>query len=144
MSRHTNVGCAIWDWPRWVTLSVGGRNLWWALYTSPEVKRMPPGLWHGGVAALAEAARVDTAEGSTALDELLERGLAAHDPLARVIRLTELPDRGERAPNGRVVRSWWTRPDGLSSSPEMSLRAFSTSSSARCRRPPQVGRSIGG
>jgi hypothetical protein len=109
VSRYTSLGCGLWDWPRWGSLSLGGRNLWLALYTSPEAKRMPPGLWHGGVGSLAETAHVELHDAMEALDELLGRGMVEHDPATRVMRLTELPDRLERAPNGRCIRGWWAK-----------------------------------
>jgi hypothetical protein len=94
VSRYTSVGCGLWDWPRWGPLSLGARNLWLALYTSPEAKRMPPGLWHGGVGTLADAARVELVDALDALDELTGCGLVVHDPHRLV---------------GRAVRGWWGR-----------------------------------
>jgi hypothetical protein len=43
------------------------------------------------------------------LRELVECGLVEHDNRARIIRLTTLPDRGERPNNGRTLKMFWKR-----------------------------------
>lgn len=109
MSGYTMLGCGLWDWPRWPPLSYEARNLWLAIYTSPETKRLVPGLFHGGLSSLAEASKMGYQDAASALGQLEERQLAEVDPVSRVIRLTELPDKHERAPNGRALRGFWNR-----------------------------------
>lgn len=109
MSGATRLGCSLWDWDRFVVLSYPSRNLFLALYTCPNVKRSIPGLFHGGIASLAESSRMAPDEVVAALDDLVRRGLAEWDRDHHVIRLTALPDTLERPMNGRVLHSWWTR-----------------------------------
>lgn len=121
MSSYTRLGAHIWSWEPWTSLVTPGmddrerfvasnaRLLWLALYTSTEAKRIVPGLFHGSITAMAEAARMPVGDVRDALDRLLERELAEYDLKLRVLRLTELPDAGESPPNGKVIRSWFTR-----------------------------------
>ncbi len=109
MTAFTRLGSSIWDWEPWTELKALPRILWLALYTSAEAKRHVPGLWHGGVPSMADAARMAPDEVILALDHLLERELVEYDPKFRVLRLCELPDAGEYPNNGNVLRSWWTR-----------------------------------
>lgn len=106
--RHTRISPKLWSWPRWTVLDACPRLLWLALYTTPEAKRMPAGLWHGGIGALAEAATMGATDVIDSLGKLLERELIEYDKEKRVIRLTEMPDKGERPHNGSVIRGWWT------------------------------------
>jgi hypothetical protein len=107
--RHTRISPRLWSWQPWVSLpTVHARLLWLALYTTPEAKRMPAGLWHGGIGALAEAATMGADDVISSVSTLLDRRLIEYDKANRVIRLTELPDRGERPHNGSVIRGWWT------------------------------------
>lgn len=109
MSAFTRLGAAIWDWEPWTELAAIPRVLWLALYTSAEAKRHVPGLWHGGIPSMADAARLSPDDVILALDALLERELVEYDRKFRVLRLSELPDAGEYPNNGNVLRSWWTR-----------------------------------
>lgn len=109
MTAFTRLGSSIWDWDPWTDLSGDARVLWLALYTSPAAKRHLPGLWHGGIPSMADAARMTGAAVVSALDELLERDLVEYDAKLRVLRLTQLPDCGEYPANGKVIKSWWTR-----------------------------------
>lgn len=110
MTAFTRLGSSLWDWEPWTELpSAEARLLWLALYTSAEAKRHVPGLWQGGFAAMADAARMPVDVVISALDMLIERDLVEYDRKTRVLRLCELPDAGEYPTNGKVIRSWWTR-----------------------------------
>lgn len=82
---------------------------WIALYTTPEAKRICPGLWHGSIQSVAEAAHMSADLVVNALDVLLEREMVELDRENRVLRLTMLPDAGEGPANGNVIRGWWNR-----------------------------------
>lgn len=117
MSFYTRIGTSLWSWEPWLALEhdtddlIGcrARLLWLAFYTSPESKRIVPGLWHGSIATMADAARMSSEQALRALDRLIEHGLVEYDQKLRVVRLTKLPDAGESPQNGKVLRSWWTR-----------------------------------
>jgi hypothetical protein len=109
VAEFTSLGCGIWGWDRFVALSYASRNLYLALYTCPNVKRTVPGLYHGGIASLAESARMPPDDLLASLNDLIDRGLAEWDRQHHVIRLTELPDGGERPSNGRHLRGLWNR-----------------------------------
>jgi hypothetical protein len=109
LSGVTRVGCGIWDWDRFVALDCRSRILYLALYTSANVKRTVPGLFHGGLGALAEAARMPAQDTVEALDDLIRRQLAEWDKHHQIIRLTELPDAEERPFNGKTILGWWNR-----------------------------------
>jgi hypothetical protein len=109
MTAFTRLGSSLWDWEPWTDLAASPRILWLALYTSAEAKRHVPGLWHGAIPSMADAARMAPDEVISALDVLLERDMVEYDAKFRVLRLCELPDAGEYPNNGNVLRSWWTR-----------------------------------
>lgn len=109
MTAFTRLGSSLWDWEPWTELSAEARLLWLALYTSAEAKRHVPGLWQGGFAAMADAARMPVDVVITALDALIERDLVEYDRKTRVLRLCELPDAGEYPTNGKVILGWWTK-----------------------------------
>lgn len=110
MTAFTRLGSSLWDWEPWTDLpSAEARLLWLALYTSAEAKRHVPGLWQGGFAAMADAARMPVDVVITALDVLIDRGLVEYDRKTRVLRLCELPDAGEYPTNGKVILGWWTK-----------------------------------
>lgn len=109
MSAFTRLGSSIWDWEPWTDLTSPARILWLALYTSSEAKRHIPGLWQGGVPAMADAARMQPDDVRDALDTMLVREMVEYDPKFRVLRLCELPDAGEYPSNGRVIKGWWTK-----------------------------------
>lgn len=109
MTAFTRVGSSLWDWEPFTNLSNDGRVLWLALYTSGEAKRHVPGLWQGGIASMADAARMERDPVVSALDECLVTGMVEYDQKARVLRLCQLPDAGEYPSNGNILRSWWRR-----------------------------------
>lgn len=110
MTAFTRLGSSLWDWEPWTDLpSVEARLLWLALYTSAEAKRHVPGLWQGGFAAMADAARMPVDVVIGALDVLIDRDLVEYDRKFRVLRLVELPDAGEYPTNGKVILGWWTK-----------------------------------
>jgi hypothetical protein len=115
VSGFTRLGCGLWNWEPWIALDPICRNLWLALYTSGEARRCVPGLFQGGIALIAEAARRPTEETIAALDRLLDAGMAEYDDRVRVLRLTApvpntpLPDAGEFPFNGNVVLGWWNK-----------------------------------
>jgi hypothetical protein len=110
LSNYTRLGGNLWDWQPWVTLdSASARLLWLGLYTTPEARRICPGLWHGSPVAMAEAARMPLQDALSALDALLEREMVEFDPKTRVLRLCELPDAGEFPDNGNCLRGWWNK-----------------------------------
>lgn len=111
MSRQTNIGIALWDWPPLMELDdPWAFRLWMALFTTPEAKRCPPALWHGGPATMAEAAKMGSLDVIAALRVLRDRHLVDYDERTRVARLMELPpDKPEGTRSGSVVLSWWTR-----------------------------------
>lgn len=111
MSRYTSIGVAIWDWAPLMELDdPWAFRLWFALLTTPEAKRCPPGLWHGGPATMAEAAKMGSGDVIAALRVLRDRRLVEYDERSRVARLVVLPpDKPEGTRSGSVVQSWWTR-----------------------------------
>jgi hypothetical protein len=109
MTAFTRLGSSLWDWEPWTDLAPLPRILWLALYTSGEAKRHVPGLWHGGIPSMADAARLPPDDVIDALDKLLARELVEYDAKLRVLRLCELPDAGEYPSNGKVILGWWTK-----------------------------------
>lgn len=109
MSSYTRLGSVIWTWPRWTALEDHGRMLYLALYTTAEAKRIVPGLFHGSITGMADAAAMPVDRTKYALDHLLEHELVEFDWDRRVTRLTELPDSGESPANGNVIRGWYKR-----------------------------------
>lgn len=103
----TRLGCSIWEWEPWIHLDASARILWLGLYTSPEARRNPPGLWHGSIHTMSEASKLDPDTTRGALDTLLERELVEFEIKLRVLRLVTLPDCGEYPSNGHIIRSWW-------------------------------------
>jgi hypothetical protein len=99
----------LWDWPRFIELDDSARCLWLALYTTAEAKRHAPGLWQGGVPAMADASRQHPDAVIHALDSLLDHDMVEFDNRTRVLRLCYLPDAGEFPSNGKVILGWWTR-----------------------------------
>lgn len=104
----TPLGGDWWDWQPLAEAAPTTRLFWLALYSSHQAKRCLPGLWHGGLAVMADVARLELAQVEGALSELLELRLVEHDPVAKVARLVELPDRLDR-PNGDQIIGWWGR-----------------------------------
>lgn len=106
---YTRLGATVFDWPPFYERTMGARNLWLALYASPQSKKGIPGLFHGGVGALSEASRMGAGPAIESLRELVEAGLAEHDERCRVIRMTMLPDKLEKPSNGKVLKMFWNR-----------------------------------
>lgn len=114
----TRIGSNIWSWAPFVSMPSAARCLWLAMYTCAEAKRLPAGLWHGGVGSLMEAAAMDHHEVVSTLDLMLEPKYALrestgplieYDQKLRVIRLVELPDAGEEPMNGKAIKGWYTK-----------------------------------
>lgn len=114
---HTRFGSSIWNWEPFTQLDCGPQVLWIALYTTEEAKRIMPGLWHGSITTMAEAARKPVDETRIYLDALLEAELVEFDIKLRVLRLTQLPDCGESPPNANVLRGWWRKFTGVPACP---------------------------
>lgn len=109
LQSYTLLGSLIWEWEPFTSLDPTSRCLWLALYTSAEAKRMPPGLWHGSITAMSEAAKLPVDETMKSLDKMLERELVEYDQKNRVLRMTVLPDGLESPPNGNVIRGWFKK-----------------------------------
>jgi hypothetical protein len=105
----TTISVALFYWPPYVAMSLAARSLWIGLYASGAARRCPVGLFSGGPASMAEAARMSIADTDVALTELVGAGVVEYDQVAMVARLTGLPDKAERPDNGNVLRSWWRR-----------------------------------
>lgn len=109
MGVFTRVGCSIWEWDRFTSLDCEARNLWLVFYTGATSNRLVPGLWTGGVGAMSDESHMPPENTIRALDTLLAAELVEYDPKRRVLRLTELPDSGEKPSNGSHVRGMWSR-----------------------------------
>lgn len=114
MSDHTRLGCVLWSWEPFIRLGGfdGGTEaqmLWLGLYTTPEAKRIAPGLWSGSIRVMAEAIKKPADVVVRALDKLLDHEMVEFDQSASVLRLCMLPDAGEGPQNGNVIRGWWRR-----------------------------------
>lgn len=108
--KYTAFGGNIWHWEPFRKLeSLAAKMVWIALYTTAESKRLPPGLWHGSIYMLAEAANLRPDDVLVGVDALLKAGMVEHDQGNRIIRMTMFPDHHERAANGNQVRGWWNR-----------------------------------
>lgn len=120
MTAFTRLGAGLWTWDPWVTLrNADAQLLWLALYTTAEARRHAPGLWQGGVAAMAEASNLMPDAVVSGLERLIAAELVEYDAKLRVLRLSALPDAGEYPDNGKVILSWWTR---FKSVPECGIR----------------------
>lgn len=108
-TRYTRLGCGLFHWEPWVNLDMTSRVLWLGLYASGEVKRSVPGLWVGGIGALADAVRMQSDQVLAALNQLIESRVAEYDQTHRIVRLTMFPDAGERAHNVPSLMGWWGR-----------------------------------
>ena len=117
--KHTRISPVLWDWPRFTSLGPTARLLWLALYTSAHAKLHPPGLFKGGIAVMADSARLSAVDTQEALRELLDQDLVAYDDQCRLVAFRELPDRGERPNNGKVLKGFWNR---FLSLPDCSVR----------------------
>jgi hypothetical protein len=109
VTAFTRIGASIWNWERFTALDDGPRNLWLALYTTAEAKRVIPGLWHGSINSMAEAAHRPFNVTIQNLDDLLDAELVEFDQKHRVLRMTELPDAGEYPASPTILSSWWSR-----------------------------------
>lgn len=103
----TPLGIGWWDWAPLAQASPCARLLWLALYSSAPARRCPPGLWQGGPAVMAEASRLSLEQVEASLAELQALRLVEYDDGTRVARLTVLPDRLDRPPNGNAIKAWW-------------------------------------
>lgn len=109
MGEFVRVGCGLWYWEPFIELPYRERNLWLGIYSSGDSKRLVPGLFHGGIGALSNAAKMPSDDVLSALDELIRRRMVAYDQRKSVVRLCMLPDAGEKPFNGAAVRGWWNR-----------------------------------
>src|SRR3990172_7668059 len=109
MALYTRVGASIWNWERFIALDDGPRNLWLALYTTAEAKRVVPGLWHGSIHSMAEAAHRSLDVTYKNIDALLDVDMVEFDQKNRVLRMTELPDAGEYPSSPTILSSWWSK-----------------------------------
>lgn len=111
--KHTNVGCGILSWPPYLALYRDhplALHLWWTLYIGRKAKTLLPGLWLGGVMAMADEANLTIGETNAAIATLTEHELIEHDQRqGGITRLTKLPDRCERAMNQNMLYGWWDR-----------------------------------
>ena len=127
MSLYTKLGANLWAWEPFRRLErshddVTGRCtklFWLALYTTPEAKRLVPGLFGGSISTMADAAGIHVDDARVYLDRLLEDDLVDIDVERRVLRLTMLPDCGESPTNGNTIRGWWRK---FQSVPECPVR----------------------
>ena len=117
MAGYTRVPQALWDWPVFYRLELRERVVWMALYTSHLAKTSLPGLVRATAVSVAEAARIGHMDAMGALRSLQEAGAIEVDEEARLIRLVELPDRGERPYNGRALSGMWNKWSLLPDSP---------------------------
>jgi hypothetical protein len=109
MTLFTRIGATLWNWEPWLALDDGPRNLWLALYTTAEAKRIIPGLWHGSINQMAEAAHRPFNETWSNLDKLLDAEMVEFDQKNRVLRMTMLPDAGEYPASPTILSSWWSK-----------------------------------
>ena len=107
MPSYTSFGQELWLWQPFLALTPITRLVWILLYTSPAAKRTPPGLWHGSIPLLSEAAHLPHMDTHAAVSELADHRMIERDDARRVIAMTMLPDRSERAPNGSCLKKWW-------------------------------------
>jgi hypothetical protein len=110
-SPQTNLGIGLWGWvPLMQIEDARCFKLWMGLFSTPEAKRWPPGLWLGGPAVMAEAASMGHGDVVAALRTLRDVNLVEYDERSRVARLVALPpDKPEGTRSGSVVWSWWKR-----------------------------------
>ena len=110
MSSFTRVGTTLWEWEPFITLEdPNAKILWLALYTSNAAKRWCPGLWHGPVSLMADAAKLGAVDTQNALGELIRKKLVEFDSKNRVLRFTELPDHGDWPSTPSIMFAWWKR-----------------------------------
>lgn len=109
MTAYTRIGSGLWLWEPFLALDDSARVTWLGLYTTGEAKRLIPGLWHGSINTMADAAHQQGDVVVKNLDSLLAAEMVEYDPKLRVLRMTQLPDAGESPTNGNTIRGWWTR-----------------------------------
>lgn len=107
MARHTYLPTSLWTWEPFTALPDHARILWLALYTSGTAKRLPPGLWEGSIAVMAETSHQDPDAVRDALDVMLQAGVVEFDQPKRLARLTDLPSTDERPMSANHVKGWW-------------------------------------
>ncbi len=109
MADYTSYGHSTWRWETFVQMDYVERNLWNGLYTTSEAKRFPPGLWHGDHAAMARAAMMPVSDVFDALDRLEAKGIVEIDRRHWVVRMTDLPNAGERPASWKALLGFWNR-----------------------------------
>jgi hypothetical protein len=112
--KHTKIGCGLFAWTPYVRLrradgTGNAAHLWQVLLMSAPAKLWIPGLWYGGLGTMADNARLTHQETYEALGVCIAQAMVEYDERTQVLRLTQLPDRCERAPNPSCLRGWWSR-----------------------------------
>ncbi len=110
--KHTCVGCGLFHWPPYQNLrraSADAAHLWQVFYMGRRAKTLLPGLWVGGLYAMADDSAMTLDETQSALRVAVEQEMAEYDQVAGVLRLTKLPDRCEAGKNQSILLSWWTK-----------------------------------
>lgn len=100
---------AFFDSVAFQSLSYEARNLYIALYYSSEAIRVSlPGMFIGGLALMAEAARMGIGDAQSAFTELLERKVVEHDKATRITIFLDLsPFERDRPKNPNQLKSMW-------------------------------------
>jgi hypothetical protein len=119
VGEFSRFGCGIWHWLPFTDLAYRERNLWLAIYTSGAAKRICTGLWHGDHYAMASSASMQVDDVLSALDVLLDRKLVEFDRRLSVLRLTMLPDAGERPGSWKALKGMWS---GFNTVPKCAVR----------------------
>lgn len=107
MATYTMVGTSLFQWSEWRPLSSEARVVWLGIYAGADTKRIASSILLGDEATIAGSISMTFRDTHAGLSELVERGLAEHDPHHRIIRLTKLPDQGDRPKNGNTLIRWW-------------------------------------
>jgi len=99
-------------------MSLDARAVFWGLYVGRSANLLaPPGLFLGGLTALADESGVGIVTAQNAIAEMVKQGIVQVDERRKLIRLTEMPDRGNRPSNGKCIYGWYRRWEELPNSP---------------------------
>lgn len=109
MGQFTRVSQYLLDWPPFVKLRVEARYVWMVLYIGHEAKRWLPGLLRISPSQLADTARMGYIDAQNQMTVLESAGLIERDQSYRLVRLTQLPDKGDQPANSKVLRMCWNR-----------------------------------
>lgn len=116
-TKFTSLRPDLFNWAPYYRLSAIARQCWLGIYASAEAKAWLPGLVRMSVPVLADAVRIGTMDAMSGMRELVDTAAAVVDDDYRIIRLTALPDKGERPHNGNALRGFWTTWQRLPPSP---------------------------